>query len=581
MEKIKIRDINNKKGSEPIRKFLIHTLTQEQLLARTNEELCFYALQYFNLKRKIKLNDTDKIKDACQKILEKCGAYVEEIYAIRIAGKEDENRIDNPCAFFVYKILGFKKLPYTFYSILKNQVEEDLKKITDITSFYEKDEFIKRFIEKGEQPRNHYHRTLRDFYIRCINERKTLLEYYINGLAVRAIEKADYYKLDLGIAFQIVGEYRDRPYRIRLPFSEKYFDYRKIDTCSHRVGEVRITKARELIKLYHKDANKFYKEVNKILPATEIFKQIDTYYIHIIPGINSRQSIFNELKYTFRHKKWHSFSALALTQIEGLFSEMLKIIFHDKDPSGSLSDKVNAVRPSFHLHESHFDYFQYHLPNLRNRFLHFGNVNDTDVKNIAYDLLHDLHYILKVFTQIKTPLVELQEIVKRHRTDFINKLSDFNYLFSLIEEVKKKKQFGQIETAWKNYEENVLAKTGLVEYYSLDLTAKVAAEISSLTTLVHAASLTTISLDTIEGKSLQSKADFIIEKIKSSIQIEEPFVNLGEITRFFHLSKIYLINYPIDVMNRFNNIQKSNAQFFKKISFLYSRYQKKERELSY
>lgn len=573
MKKFKLKDIDSIVGThEQIRALIFENLKKEELLSSTAKELCYYCLKCFNFRRKMAIDDFEAIQKGCETVLRKAGFFrkLGVDNGKKTVAEMFNNEVDlgDTISLFIKEILYFDELPFKRYNNLKRRVESDLKIINDVVTFYESTDFIKKYKENKEKPKDHFQRTLRDFYLRCLEEREIVLNHYLDGIFHRSLQKAQLYGLNLVTGFQINEQYRDRPYRVWIPFSDSYFDYQKIDKCSHRVGDLPIQIARSLVQLYYTDKNKFYKKLKNYLPPSEIFKQINEYFIKILPRIEGRQTVFEELKFAFNKRKWHAFSALAIVQVEGLFSDMFKIIYHNKRPSGSLPDKVNAIRPNYHLHESHFDYFQYHLPNQRNSFLHFGLIKDEDPKIIAYDLLYDLHYILKVFDQLETPLVELRAILKRGSTNFLHGLTGYNHLFNLIKQVKDKNQFKEIEADWKDFEESILTVDGLLEYYAMELNEKFGAQLSSFYEDLKLFTEGELDLETVEWTELKSKKVEITKKIKSSTHIEEKFTHISEVNIFLKSYENILPHCPNDASEIFQKIKTENFEILKKISYL-------------
>lgn len=568
MKKFKLKDIDDTRGTHKrIRSFILETLSDKELLSSTEKELCFHSLKCFNFRRQVTIDNLISIKECCKTILHKAGIYDPEVDPI----DNDENFPNDPITLFVKEVLCFDQLPFKHHIYLKNIVEKDLKTINNITSYYESLDFIDKYIQQRESPRNHYQRTLCDFYLRCEQEKNIVLNYYLNGISKRATEKAHRNGSFLGLAYKLTEEYRDRPYRVWIPFSDSYFDHRKIDKCSHRVGNLPVKIANPLIDLYDIDKSNFYKKLSKHLPPSEIFKRIEEYYLRLLPRIEKRQEVFAELKFTFQKRKWFSFTALALVLVEGLFSDMFTIINKNKPSFGALPDKVNAIRPNFHLHESHFDYFQYHLPNLRNSFLHFGNLKDDDPRLIAHDLLYDLNYILHVFDQLQSPLIELNAILKKSETDFLNGIGDFNYLFALIKKVKANKQFEEVESEWKFFEEHILTQTGIFEYYAFDLVENFDSQLSLFLESLKSSSDSKWDLTTVNWDEIKSKKKEIITEIESSIYLKEQFVEMTEINIFLNSYKSYLPSCSNEASEALQNIKDSHIDFLSKISYLYAK----------
>ena len=197
-------------------------------------------------------------------------------------------------------------------------------------------------------------------------------------------------------------------------YRDQYFDYEKINKVAHRCYDVSISD--DLEKVYYKNKQQFYNKLFKIKPVSQIFSNIDFHYDHI-PHNNDRKNIFLELIKLFKARRWLAFFALALPQVEGLFTEMLSTVSPD-DKGKSLAEKVKKVRPAYMLSEAYFDYYQYMITDLRTKFAHTGF--ETDLKLKCYDLLTDLEHILQVYYELDHPMIKVKRLIKqRNSTDFI------------------------------------------------------------------------------------------------------------------------------------------------------------------
>jgi hypothetical protein len=153
---------------------------------------------------------------------------------------------------------------------------------------------------------------------------------------------------------------------------------------------------------------------------------------------------------------------LALPQLEGLFSEMCRVINPDADMSQhSLTIKVNTMRPYHSLSDAYFDYYQYHIPQLRNKFAHTGY--DADFKLKSYDLLADLLHLLKIFYELDDPLVKINRIhIKKDPHHFIS-ISDYAEYFELIG-LLKQSQKKEIGPAIEAFEKEYLVRECSIDY---------------------------------------------------------------------------------------------------------------------
>ncbi|TRU41493.1 MAG: hypothetical protein EWV91_21445 [Microcystis aeruginosa Ma_QC_Ca_00000000_S207] len=347
--------------------------------------------------------------------------------------------------FYKYHILSIDKLPSDTYFELESNVKEHLLELNTLVKRYENEDFIIKHLTKGLSPSHHEEAIIYDFYKRCINEQKVVLDYYLTGIKTRALQKALYFPLNFGLIFTINQRWYDYPYEFASPWARERFDHNLIDESAHRVAEIRVTIGNRIKTLYKINKAKYYRELFKENSRDQIFQNLDFHLQHL-PLKNDRTAIFNELKKLFRSRKWMAFYALALPQVEGLFTEMQEIV-DPKKKGRALSDKVDTVRPYYNLSASYFDYYQYIVPRMRNKFMHTGYDEDFQLK--AFDLLTDLDHILRVFYEIDNPLVKLKRLhIRRNPEDFIS-YKDFASYFVIINSLthqQRLKNKSEIET---------------------------------------------------------------------------------------------------------------------------------------
>ena len=140
-------------------------------------------------------------------------------------------------------------------------------------------------------------------------------------------------------------------------------------------------------------------------------------------------------------------------------------------PYAALPDKVNVVRPFYSYSETRFDYFQYHLPNLRNRFLHFGLDTNEKIEILSKELLWDLAQVVSIFSGLTIDALWLLRLIRsRDDAEFMS-VSGLCFYFKLLGSVKKKKQFDYFEVEVKSLNEIYLP--AVVFNVVFDLEAKI------------------------------------------------------------------------------------------------------------
>lgn len=441
---------------------ILKGMPENVLYTKSKEELCFYVLNEFDFPAgTIKLNDTVSLEAGCKTILALMG--IEDDFEAKLPFG-DEDKFDNQFDRFIHYFLEFKGLPGVFREQLELKVRNDLTTITDYITDYEKKDFIKN----KEKPRNHGQKTETDFYNRCIAEKVKIENHLATGVKERALIKATG-ELSLGFVDAMFQEFRDRPYKLPMPKSKEYFDLESIDKVGHRLGEIELSKGRELKGLYKTDKAKFYEELEKLIPDAKVLGSM-LQQIKFLPYISEqRKLIFEELVELYNTNKLFGFYSLALTQIEGLFTEMCKMCEPAyANPYAALPDKVNTVRPYHPYSENRFDYFQYHLPNLRNRFLHFGMDGNEKIEILSKEILYDLEEVVSIFASLTIDANWLLRLIRKRDIAEFMSVGSFCFYFRMIRSVKAKNQFHYFEAEIKSLNETFIPSSVFDLIYDLD-----------------------------------------------------------------------------------------------------------------
>jgi hypothetical protein len=154
-------------------------------------------------------------------------------------------------------------------------------------------------------------------------------------------------------------------------------------------------------------------------------------YLSLLPSLRHRKIVFDELEKLFRNHLWLGFYALALPQIEGIFNEMNILSPSIKNSSNkALSQKVELMRPYFNLSDVYFDYYQYIIPDLRNKFTHSGF--DANFELNSLDLLVDITFLLRIFTELDFPNIVISKFHKdcNYKNRYLS-FEDFFYSYLL------------------------------------------------------------------------------------------------------------------------------------------------------
>jgi len=455
---------------------LLNSLGSDIVKYKSKEELLYHILKrIFPVNKYIKFSEIS-IEKACQKVLTRLGIFNKfdsKLLILDEHGNEFklpyEEQPKSNSDIFCESVLRINFLPYHKYIYLQKMVDKDLKNISDLIQKYENNPLYKKILKNNGKPRNHDERMFRDYYNRCLSERINMLNYKLYDLIPNAVKQSRGSRgLIKNMGF--LHNRADVPYYFGKPLNDRYFDIDKIDLISHRIGDFYYPEIHDLIRYYNSNKPKFYRIYFKRKPVKECFIEIQNYLLKL-EILKKRIVIFNELENLFRSKKWIGFYALALPQIEGLFSEMCSILFNDGiNASLALSDKVEKVRPYYFLEKTYFDYFQYHIPSQRNKFSHTGY--DEDFKLKSYDLLADILFLLQTIFELENPAIILLNIIDGKKKNYFSRVSDYVTFFNLKKSIsgnKNQKMYNEIISKVKVYEEETLSKTQETERICMEV----------------------------------------------------------------------------------------------------------------
>ena len=479
-KKINLHELKrNKNGICSLRQ-LVFDYLGDDLFEITNElEFIFQVMKGIYPISKTVKNDVSSIENACNKLFSFLPIIKGKLFSFKDDGTPTEIKSTGeeltPQKIFLQTYLQLEKLPGLCYRELQQIVKADLEQINNLIKYYESTSYIQSLLSKNAQPKNHEERIEFDFYNRIIKEQRIIIDYYLNSLKKRAIAKANYWFPNLRSMIAWTERFRDRPYHFAAYSSYPYFDYRKIDIIANKVSDFAFSEDSKLQKLYASNKTLFYRKLFKKHKPLGIVQELD-FYLSYLPLPNDRKPIFTELGKLFKAKRWIGYYSLALTQIEGLFSEMYLILNPASEFSRkALPDKVEFARPYSELSNIYFDYYQYHIPRLRNKFMHFGF--DEDFKLKSFDLLLDLRYLLKIFYELKNPLVKITKLHRERKYENFITYSEFAYYFELINKLDCK-QRKAIESDIKAFEKDFLMEYCNAEYVCLEVAQNLPGELT-------------------------------------------------------------------------------------------------------
>jgi hypothetical protein len=441
---------NTGKNRSAFRKELFRQIGDDLYEYSTFQELLYHALKRISPINKTIKNTELSIEKACKK----ADIHLHFTYLV--------NKSDPKFSYasaFSKNILQIETLPREHYKKLLADANNDLRTITELIKWYEGKQTFLRSTQQN---------MINDFYKRCLNARDEILDYIIYKIKNKALLEA---QPKLASGFQNIIDLHKKfiwPYEFRRPYFEHYYDCRKLDKVGHRIQNYTMETGEEMEELYNLNKLKFYKKYFKDNSIDSIFSEIKN-YLSNLPLSNKRDEIFKELNKTFKEKRWLSFYALALPQVEGLFAEMNDAVNSKNDLSKKgLSEKVSNIRKFHYLSVYHFDYFEYHIPTLRNSFAHTGYVEDVQTK--SYDLLVDICFVLQVFYGLKNPLVEVTKLHKLKRPDNFVSVGNYALYFSLLNDIKRIGHYKKIEKEVIAFEKDFLFTNCSIEtpvYYLL------------------------------------------------------------------------------------------------------------------
>lgn len=340
--------------------------------------------------------------------------------------------------------LDVEGLPLTEKQKLESQARQDLTKLEQLINYYENESPIKKLIAEKETPRNQGEYGRHAFYQRTL-AKKLLVSNYIatdmENLALKKCEPAHReYQRSVGSMPDYVEKYQDFPYMDFMVNAYKPdvgLDLEKLDF--ERINPLR---NKIFAHQFKSDYSQGYTPAinQELLDDVQPEPMLDSILAKVnrIPMICGRIAIFRELKDLFMTGKWYGFYALSMPQVEGIFAEMAKLANPKAKVTGSLPDKVKLVRPFSESSQFDFDYYEFYLPESRNKFSHTGKDSDIQVK--CYYLLLDLASILTTCEDLNAELIQLSNMV-HGGLDSLSHIGDISKLLQLTQQARTKEEF--------------------------------------------------------------------------------------------------------------------------------------------
>jgi len=409
------------KDIEDFQSFLRDNLPPSDWMIASRPLLALTILHRIRFRHPV-ANTPDAIAAACIVILRK----------VRL-----ETEVD-PIHRFLESIVGVGSLPSRERDILLNKALGDLREVDALLERYEEQECVRKYRDEGKRGDDHQENISITFYLRCSRSHREITNFLTRSLDSVALENA---RAALFEHNPLWGLLRSRaPYSFG-EYGTEEIDSTKIDRCRHRMMKLPIRVSHKLREIYHAgDTARFYRLLHKHNPPEKVFEHIER-TCSSIPDLRARVHIFDELRTLYKHRHWLAFAALSLPQVEGLFADMLKLAGLDK-PGKALPAKVSQVRKYYSFHFRTFDYFQFTLPELRNRFAHGGAVDNP--RETALDLLHDLGYVVGVFEHLKVPAMSIRKVINNPEK-YLSSLKNLNTFIESVRETHRQKKFDNVK----------------------------------------------------------------------------------------------------------------------------------------
>ena len=432
-------------GYDSLRTIIISRFGRRLFDFRSMKEIVFDVLKMID-KTSTALFEDKSIKENVLIILKHFKLENGKLFLVREAmkriktSKTSISEVSELDIFYCF-ILGFDKLPKLQLRKIQKEVEKDLREINELITHYESLEVIQKLM-KGEE----IHRSnnaIIHLYGRCLKERQAMFDYFFKGMYNRAFQMSKY-GMDEGTKFYIANTFNFKPYSYNQDSFETNYNYQNIECCWHRMhssNECFGDKAIELANIYKADKNLFYDKFFELEPIENIFLRIEN-YLSILPLKEQRREIIIESKRLFIAKEWLAFYAIILPQVEGLFSEMCEAS-QAKGRTDSLPKKVRAIRDHSYDNEIMLDYYEYILPDQRNRFAHGGLPENQKI--LAFDMLTDLENVLYLYSELNNPLVIVNRFISRRSQSDFPDYTIYSVFFNLVNNLKPNDK-GQIAT---------------------------------------------------------------------------------------------------------------------------------------
>jgi hypothetical protein len=276
-------------------------------------------------------------------------------------------------------------------------------------------------------------------------------------------------------------------------------------------------------KLYFEDKYQFYETYLKNRPIDQINSNIKQ-NISSIPLSPLRKEILKEIISLFENKSWIAFYGLAISQIEGMFYEMHDLV-EEKSKPRNLSKKVNSLRKYYNLSSSYFDYFEYKIPLLRNKFMH-GVLDGSESKRVnCYDFLTDLDFLLETTKKLNSPYLQISDILNS-KEPTISSLSEINLVIRLYKDLGNNRK-KEVRPILLEFVRECLLKSSVLSYIIKVELEEIEKHLSKLLNDLQDCLPQELDLKNCNLNDLNLKKDEIIsnEEIKIWLEVNKKEIN--------------------------------------------------------
>jgi len=286
---IKFSDFQSGKiKTNEVASLIKEVISIEDIFMHSNYELTFRSLSAFNFK-KLERKDVSVEKYA-QKVLAATGFL---------------RNVSDPVLTFVKVFLDKGEGLFEVKNNLETKAKGHLQQTQTLLKHYYEQPFIIEYSSKPTTPRNNLERKLLTFYKRTVEKKEEIIDYLLNGILNRALEKsAPGYKKDWGEGLEELSKqfenHDDFPYLeqsygfdFNYHLNREKLDYRMINPLLNKFGYME-QNAHKIGKYTKQIDDGFEKRIRPKLFFSSLLDQLDD-----LPVIGKRMEIFKEMEFLF------------------------------------------------------------------------------------------------------------------------------------------------------------------------------------------------------------------------------------------------------------------------------------------